>query len=110
MNKKEALRLIEVNRDIEILDTPKNNKKVRALIKEYGFVKLGGGIDRGGKMYYYAHPSEYSLKKDYNESYFVIQWAGRYGFSPLREDSGLGCDLESGRLERILKEISKVIA
>jgi hypothetical protein len=94
------------DKDIEIEHTPGNVKRVRDIVKELGFTKTGSDNGRGIKSTYYVHSRDKD-KEDW-PSYFVIQWAVKYddkfAFSPMRESSGLGCDLKSGRFEKILKE------
>lgn len=95
--------------DIEIENTPSNVKQVRDIVKELGFIKIGSDNGRGIKTTYYVHSRDRDNYSDVVPSYFVIQWAVKYGdkfaFSPAREKAGTGCDLRSGRLEKILKEL-----
>ena len=95
--------------DIEIENTPSNVKKVRDIVKELGFIKIGSDNGRGIKMTYYVHSRDKDNEAVSIPSYFTIQWAVKYddtfAFSPMRENSGIGCDLKSGRFEKILKEL-----
>ena len=97
------------DKDIEIENTPSNVKKVRDIVKDLGFIKLGSSNGRGVKMTYYIHSRDKDNKAVSIPSYFTIQWAvkydNKYAFSPMRENSGIGCDLKSGRFEKILKEL-----
>jgi len=95
--------------DIEIENTPENVKRVRDIVKSHGFIKRGSSNGRGIKMTYYVHSRDKDNEADIIPSYFTIQWAVKYddkfAFSPMRENSGIGCDLKSGRFEKILKEL-----
>jgi hypothetical protein len=95
--------------DIEIENTPSNVKRVRDIVKELGFIKIGSDSGRGIKTTYYVHSRDKDNESDVVPSYFVIQWAVQYGdrfaFSPRRESSRIGCDLKSGRFEKIIKEL-----
>ena len=95
--------------DFEIENTPSNVKRVRDIVKELGFIKIGSDIGRGIKTTYYVHSRDRDNYTDVVPSYFVIQWAVKYGekfaFSPAREKAGIGCDLKSGRFEKALKEL-----
>ena len=97
------------DKNIEIENTPSNVKKVRDIIKELGFIKIGSDNGRGIKMTYYVHSRDKDNEAVSIPSYFTIQWAVKYddkfAFSPMRENSGLGCDLKSGRFVKILKEL-----
>ena len=96
------------DKDIEIENTPANVKKVKDIVESLGFIKIGADNSRGIKMTHYIHSRDKD-NVDTCTSYFPIQWASKYGdkfaFSPFRERSGLGCDLRSGRFEKILKEL-----
>lgn len=94
--------------DIEIENTPVNVKRVKEIVGNLGFIKIGSDNSRGIKTTYYIHSRD-KLSQDTAPSYFTIQWAIKYGeefaFSPMRKSSGLGCDLRSGRFEKVLKEL-----
>jgi hypothetical protein len=96
------------DKDIEIENTPANVKKVKDIVDSLGFIKIGSDNGRGIKMTYYVHSRDKD-NVDTCSSYFTIQWAGKYedkfAFSPMRESSGLGCDLKSGKFVKILKEL-----
>ena len=95
--------------DIEIENTPSNVKRVRDIVKDLGFIKAGSCNGRGIKTTYYIHSRDKDNESSTVPSYFVIQWAVKYGdkfaFSPAREKAGIGCDLRSGRFEKIIKEL-----
>ena len=103
LTKEECLRWEEEDNSIEVENTQENVKRVRELVKEYGFLKEGRNVGRGGIMSYYFHSKNEDLR-------FNIQWAYRmnneFCFSPMRNTSELGCDLESGRFERVLKVLA----
>ena len=103
LTKEECLRFEEEDSSIEIRNTPENVKRVRELVKAYGFLKEGRSVGRGGIMSYYFHSKNEDLR-------FNIQWVYRmnneFCFSPMRNTSELGCDLESGRFERVLKVLA----
>jgi hypothetical protein len=96
------------DKDIEIENTPANVKKVKDIVESLGFIKIGSDNGRGIKMTYYVHSRDKD-NVDTCSSYFTIQWTGKYedkfAFSPMRESSGLGCDLKSGKFVKILKEL-----
>ena len=95
--------------DIEIENTPSNAKRVRSIVKELGFINEGSCNARGIKTTYYIHSRDRDNVSSIVPSYFVIQWAAKYGdkfgFSPMREEAGIGCDLKSGRFEKFIKEL-----